>query len=191
MTAKVWRKSVKYWQTPIFLTFSAWWASTISRYSAGESLPIKVGPPVAMAHLATACGGINIFWETWENISEVWEKSAAVDSSRPNSKEILLRLRQHFVHARILSTGVFCRHENFVIARILSSRVFCRRQHFVNASILSTQIFYVNANISVSANILSPPIFCRHQYFVAANIFVCVLCFVYIMIIINFLGFDR
>jgi hypothetical protein len=39
-------------------------AETISRYSAGESPPIKAGRPVAKAHLATACGGIDIFWET-------------------------------------------------------------------------------------------------------------------------------
>ncbi len=50
--------------TSIFVTFSAWRASTISRYSAGESPPIKAGRPVATAHLVTACGGINTFWET-------------------------------------------------------------------------------------------------------------------------------
>jgi hypothetical protein len=36
-------------------------------------------------------------WEKKENSSEIWEKSAAVDSAEPNSKEILLGLRQHFV----------------------------------------------------------------------------------------------
>ncbi len=49
--------------TPIFVTFSAWWAGTISPYRAGESLPIQAGRPAATAHLATARGGINIFWE--------------------------------------------------------------------------------------------------------------------------------
>ena len=49
--------------TPIFVTFSAWRDGTISRYSAGESPPIKAGQPVATAHLATARGGINTFWE--------------------------------------------------------------------------------------------------------------------------------
>jgi hypothetical protein len=29
-------------------------------------------------------------WEKKENISEVWEKSAAGDSAEPNSKEMLL-----------------------------------------------------------------------------------------------------
>jgi hypothetical protein len=150
LTAIVWQKSVKSCRTPIFCRrniFSAWRASTISRYSAGESPPIKVGPPVATAHLATACGGINIFWETWENISEVWEKSAAVNSARPNSKEILLHLRQHFFHARI------CRREYFVDASILSTRVFCQGENFVNASILSS------------------PTFCQREYFVDTNIF--------------------
>jgi hypothetical protein len=45
-----------------------------------------------MPHLATACGGINTVWETKENISEVWEKFAAVDSAEQNRKEMLLRL---------------------------------------------------------------------------------------------------
>jgi hypothetical protein len=49
---------------PIFVTFFAWWAGTTSHYSAGESLPLKAGWPEATTHLATACGGINTFWET-------------------------------------------------------------------------------------------------------------------------------
>jgi hypothetical protein len=50
--------------TSIFVTYSAWRAGTMSRYSAGESSPIKAGWPAATAHLVTACGGINTFWET-------------------------------------------------------------------------------------------------------------------------------
>jgi hypothetical protein len=49
--------------TPLFVTFSVWRAGTISRHSAGESLPIKAGRPAATAHLATARGGINTFLE--------------------------------------------------------------------------------------------------------------------------------
>jgi hypothetical protein len=49
--------------TPIFVMFSAWQASITSRYSEGESPPIKAGRPVATAHLATAYGGFNTFWE--------------------------------------------------------------------------------------------------------------------------------
>ena len=49
--------------TPIFVTFSAWRASTISQYSAGESPPIRAGRPAATAHLVSARGGINTFWE--------------------------------------------------------------------------------------------------------------------------------
>jgi hypothetical protein len=84
-----------------------------------------------MPHLATACKGINTIWETKEIFSEVWEKSAAVDSAVPNSKGILLRQRQHFVNARFVSMRDFCRRENFVgvrnfvVARILSLREFC------------------------------------------------------------------
>jgi hypothetical protein len=51
--------------------------------------------------------GINTFWETLEIISDVWEKLAAVDSAEPNSKDILLRLRPHFVDARFLLTRDF------------------------------------------------------------------------------------
>jgi hypothetical protein len=86
---------------PKFLPFSTWRASTISRYSAGESQPIKAGWPEATPHLATACKGITTIWETKEIFSEVWEKSAAVDSAEPNSKGILLRMRQHFVNTRL------------------------------------------------------------------------------------------
>ncbi len=89
---------------PKFVTFSAWRAGTISRYGTGESPPIKAGRPEATPHLATACKGINTILETKEIFSEVWEKSAAVDPAEPNSKEILLFLRQYFVYTKILST---------------------------------------------------------------------------------------
>jgi hypothetical protein len=49
---------------PIFVTVSAWRAGTTRRYSAGESPPLKAGRPEAMPHLASACGGLNTFWET-------------------------------------------------------------------------------------------------------------------------------
>ncbi len=68
---------------PIFVMFSTWWAVKIIRYSAGESQPIKAGQPVATAHLATSRGVINNYREKKENISEVWEKSAAADSAGP------------------------------------------------------------------------------------------------------------
>ncbi len=53
------------------------------RYSVGESLPIKAGRPAATAHLVNERGEINVFREKYENISEVWEKSAAADSAGP------------------------------------------------------------------------------------------------------------
>jgi hypothetical protein len=76
-----------------------------------------------------------------------------VDSAEPNSKGILLRLRQHFVDARFLSKRDFCRRNIFVGARILSTRDFCQRENFVGAGILLRPI------ISIGANILLPPIF--------------------------------
>jgi len=126
--------------TPIFVMFSASGAGTTSRYSAGESPLIKAGWPVATTHLATACGGINNFWETLEIISKVWEKSAAVNSE-PNSKEMLPHMRQHFFDARFLLTQGFCWRDNFVDASILSTPTFCQRQHFVEANILPTPTF--------------------------------------------------
>jgi hypothetical protein len=75
----------------------------ISQYNGGESPPIKSGQPEAMPHLVIACKGINFIKETKEIISEVWEKSAAVDSAEPNIKRILLSLHQHFVDARLLT----------------------------------------------------------------------------------------
>ncbi len=49
--------------TPIFVTFSARQAGTISQYSAGESPPIKAGRPEATAHLVTARGGIKNYMD--------------------------------------------------------------------------------------------------------------------------------
>jgi hypothetical protein len=120
----------------------------------GESTPIKAGRPEAMPHLATACKGINTIWETKEIFSEVWEKSAAVDSAVPNSKGILLCLCQHFVNARFFSTPDFCRCENFVGARILLSREFFRCENFVDANNFRRCQYFV------ATNILTAPIFC-------------------------------
>jgi hypothetical protein len=116
---------------PKFVTFSAWWAGTISQYSARESPPIKAGRPEAMPHFATACKGINTIWEMKEIFSEVWEKSAAVDSAELNSKGILLHLRQHFVNTR------FCQCEIFVDVKFLSVRDFCGRENFVTCTIIN------------------------------------------------------
>jgi hypothetical protein len=84
---------------------------------------------------------------TKEIFSEVWEKSAAVDSAKPNSKGILLRLRQHFVWRD------FCQCKNFVNAGILLMREFCWRENFVDANNFCRLQYFV------AANILSPPIF--------------------------------
>jgi hypothetical protein len=111
---------------PKFVTFLAWQAGTISRYSAGESPPIKAGQPEATPHLATACKGIHIIRETKEIVSEVWEKSAVVDSAEPNSKGILLHLCQHFVNANIFSTPTFCQRQYFVDTNILSIPIIFR-----------------------------------------------------------------
>jgi hypothetical protein len=70
-----------------------------------------------------------------------------------NSKEILPRMRQHFVDANIfidtniLSMRVFCQCQHFANASILSMPIFCRRQYFVDANILSAPIFLICAYI--------------------------------------------
>ncbi len=113
---------MKFRQTPIFFFVQCQkFVGATIRNSAEESPSIKAGQPEATPHLATACGGINTIWETKEIFSEVWEKSAAVDSAEPNSKGILLRLRRRdiFVGARLLSTGDFCGCD------ILSTQHFC------------------------------------------------------------------
>ncbi len=97
---------------PKFVTFLAWRAGTISRYDTGESPPIKAGRPEATPHLATAWKESNTIRETYDIFSEVWEKSAAVDSAEPNSKRILLHLHQLFVDAEILLT--LCRGSCFL-----------------------------------------------------------------------------
>jgi hypothetical protein len=61
----------------------------------------------------------NTIWEKSEFFSGAWEKPAAADSAEPNSKEILLGLRQLFVDGKILSTPYF------VDAHILLTPVFC------------------------------------------------------------------
>ncbi len=118
-----------------------------------------------------------------------WEKSAAVDSAEPNSKEMLPCMRQHFVDARFLSTWDFCRHEYFVItSSILLTRVFCRRQHYVDANILLRRTFlllpiFCRRQCFVSANILSVPIFCLCLGLRMIIINDCVLCISWLLLI--------
>jgi hypothetical protein len=100
----------------------------LSRYNAGENPPIKAVQPATTAHLVTTCGGINTFWEKWENISEVREMLRTLPGQ--NSKKMLPHMRQHFVEANILSTPTFCQR-----------KFFCRRQHFLDVNILSTPTF--------------------------------------------------
>jgi hypothetical protein len=91
-------------------------------------------------------------------------------------KEILLRLRQHFVDARFLSTQDFFRREIFVDARLLSTRVFCRREYFVNANNFCQSEHFCRRQYFVGANILSVPIFlsvfrCKNDYLLLMIVF--------------------
>ncbi len=119
--------------TPIFVTFSAWRPVQISRYSAGESLPIKAERQAATTHLVTARGKHNIFREKKENISEGLGEVSCCGLCRAKTVRICFR-----ACANILSTPRFCQCQYFVDAEILSTPRFCRRQYFVDAEILST-----------------------------------------------------
>ena len=63
--------------------FLAWQASTNSRYSTGESLPIKAGHQETIPHLETTCEIHNINEEENVLISGTREKSAVGDSAEP------------------------------------------------------------------------------------------------------------
>jgi hypothetical protein len=149
------------------LTFSAWPAGTISWYSTGESPPIKAERAEARLHLATTCGENNTIRRKKEIFSEVWEKSAAVDSAEPNSKDFLAPTprfcqRQFFVSAKILLMQVFCRCQYFVNTSILLTPRFCRHEHFVDTNILSTPMIYQH-RVLPAPIILYMRVFCRRQ----------------------------
>jgi hypothetical protein len=63
--------------------FLAWWAGTNSRYSTGESPPIKAGQPELPPHLETTCEVHHINEEQNMLISRTREKSAVGDSAEP------------------------------------------------------------------------------------------------------------
>ncbi len=132
--------------TPIFVTFSAQRAGTTSRFSAGESLPIKTG------------------WLTWRLHVEGASPSGRCrrSSARSGRSQLLWTLPSQTVRRcscacpNILSMLDFCWCQIYVGARILLTKTFCQREYFVDPNILSTSIFSVDTNISVDANILSP-----------------------------------
>jgi hypothetical protein len=63
--------------------FLAWRAGTNSRYSTGESPPIKAGHQGAIPHLETTCEIHHINGEQNVLISQTREKSAVGDSAEP------------------------------------------------------------------------------------------------------------
>ena len=63
--------------------FWAWWAGTNSRYSTGESPPIKAGHWVTIPHLETICEIHHINKEENVLISGTREKSAVGDPAEP------------------------------------------------------------------------------------------------------------
>ncbi len=124
VTAIVWQKLVKSWQAPIFCRRQYLWRFLhsglvqISRYSAGESPPIKAGWPVATA--------------TW------WLNMESTTSSGRSR-----RTSERFWRSQLLRTLMgqkTVRRCFWACANILSPR-FCQRQYFVDANILSTGIF--------------------------------------------------
>jgi hypothetical protein len=63
--------------------FLAWRAGTNSRYSTGESSPIKAGHQGIIPHLGTTCEIHHIYKDLNVLISQTREKSAAGDSAEP------------------------------------------------------------------------------------------------------------
>ena len=139
---------------PKFVTFSAWRAGTMSRYSTGESPPIKAGNHTWRLHAkrTTPSGRRRRSSARSGRSQQLWTLPCKT-------------VRGFFcVCASILSTPRFCRCRDFVAAEILSMQEFCRRGNFVDANNFCHRQYFV------AANILSAPIFCQCQYFVAANI---------------------
>ncbi len=124
--------------TPIFATFSAWRAGTISQYNAGESPPLKAGRPAATVHLR-----LHVEESTPSGRTSARSGRSQLLRTLPchNSKEMLLCMRHHFADASILSTGVFCRRQHFVDVSILSTPTFSRHEYFVDTNILSMRVF--------------------------------------------------
>ncbi len=139
LTTIVWPKSVKScWNilwTPIFVTFSAWWA--------GTNTPAQCGRE--SAHISRAASGnITLGDCTWraqhlqggehqQGLGEVsWAKT----------------VRRCFCScANNLSMPIFWRCLD------LSTLMFCRRQYFVDGNILSTAIFCCRGQCFVGANV--------------------------------------
>jgi hypothetical protein len=63
--------------------FLAWWAGASSRYSTGESPPIKAGHQETIPHLETTCEIHHINEEENLLIRGTREKSAVGDSAEP------------------------------------------------------------------------------------------------------------
>jgi hypothetical protein len=132
---------------PKFVTFSAWRAGTMSRYSTGESPPIKAGN------------------HTWR----LHAKRTTPSGRRRRSSARFGRSQQLWTLPSQTVRGFFCVCANilsapaFVDAKILSTPGFCRRPYFVNANILSTPVFFCRRPYFVDANIFSAPVFCRRQ----------------------------
>ncbi len=144
------------------MTFSAWLAGTISRYSTGESAHTNR----AARSNATLGDCMQRDQHHLGDVGDLQRDLGEVSSCG------LCRAKQQGNPS--VSAPAFCRHQNFVDMSILSTPTFCPREYFVDANILSTPVISVDTNISVGANILSLPMFCRHQYFVATYIFYCV-----------------
>jgi hypothetical protein len=72
--------------------FWAWWAGTNSRYSTGESPPIKAGQPELPPHLETTCEIHHINEEQNVLISGTREKSAGGED------KILIIIMKHILH---------------------------------------------------------------------------------------------
>ncbi len=121
----------------------------MSRYSAGESSPIKVRRPAATSH----CMRKGQHLQGGEH-----QRGLGEASYYQNSNKMLCPTCTLSAHA-----PTFCWRIYFVDANILSTPNFCQRLTFVDANILSTPIFCRFLTF-VDTNILSMPIFCQRHH---------------------------
>ncbi len=112
--------------------FLAWRAAINSRYSTGESQPIKAGQMELTPHLETTCEIHHINEEENVLISGTREKSAVGDSTRAETVAgcLLFQCRQYFFRRWYFTRCgdfntiglIFSRRKDFTIRLILSRR---------------------------------------------------------------------
>ncbi len=122
LTAKVWRKSLKSWWTPIF----CWLQYFVTFWHAGST-------PVNTYLLSTSSAmvlGLKLLSAQWNLRGCRWN---SVEYSTKKNYKVLPQniLIKSFVDANILLMPIFCWHQYFVDAYLLMTPIFCQCLSFV------------------------------------------------------------